>query len=75
MKANGSILGLLYIATGIGASTAPLFIGYLVDTRGDYQFAFTALAIAALAPVLLAFALKHPEKDDYTADNELSRSH
>jgi len=75
MKANGSILGLLYTATGIGAATAPLFIGYLVDTRGDYQFALTALAIAALAPALLAFVLKCPEKDDYTTENELSRIH
>ena len=74
MKANGSILGLLYIATGIGASTAPLLIGYLVDTRGDYQLAFTVLAIAALAPVLLSFALKRPEKGDYTIKNDLSRS-
>jgi len=62
-------------ATGIGAATAPLFIGYLVDTRGDYQFALTVLAIAALAPALLSFALKRPEKDDYTTENELSRSH
>jgi len=75
MKANGSILGLLYTATGIGAATAPLFIGYLVDTRGDYQFALTVLAVAALAPALLAFALKRPEKDDYTTENELSGSH
>ena len=75
MKANGSILGLLYTATGIGASTAPLFIGYLVDTRGNYQLAFTVLAIAALAPALLAFALKRPEKDDCTTENDLSRSH
>jgi len=66
MKANGSILGLLYAATGIGASTAPLFIGYLVDTRGDYQLALTVLAAAALAPALLSFALKRPEKGGYT---------
>ena len=65
MKANGSILGLLYTATGIGASTAPLFVGYLVDTRGDYQLAFTVLAIASLAPAILAFALKRPEKAHY----------
>jgi len=75
MKANGSILGLLYAATGIGASTAPLFIGYLVDTSGDYQLALTVLAAAALAPVLLSFALKGPEKSGYTIKNELPRSH
>jgi len=75
MKANGSILGLLYTATGIGASTSPLLIGYLVDTRGNYQLAFTVLAIAALVPALLSIALKRPEKGDYTAENELPRSH
>jgi len=71
MKANGSILGLLYTATGIGASTAPLFIGYLVDTRGDYQLALTVLAAAALAPALLSFGLKRPEKGGYPIKNEL----
>jgi sugar phosphate permease len=45
MKSFGVILGMIFVATTVGAATGPYFAGYIFDTRGNYVFAFLVFVV------------------------------
>ncbi len=62
-KSIGFILGLSSIPPTIASVSAPIFAGWLADLRGDYQLAFTLLAIfTAFGSLFFAFAGKPTRK-------------
>ncbi len=59
LKSIGFILGLASIPVTMASVSAPIFAGWLADLRGDYQLAFTILAIfTAFGSLFFAFAGK-----------------
>ena len=62
LKFHGSILGLLDLATGIGAAVGPLLAGYIFDSRGSYELAIIITAIALFIGAGLSFFIEAPQK-------------
>ena len=58
-KSIGVILGVGIVVVSIASTTAPIFAGWLADARGNYQLAFTVVAVlTALGSLFFAFASK-----------------
>ena len=58
-KSLGLILGVATTPVTIASVSAPIFAGWLADLRGDYQLAFTVVAIfTAFGSLFFAFAGK-----------------
>ena len=55
----GTIMGFSSLIVMLGMSCGPIYAGYLADTYGNYQLAFSTLALAAVAGAL-CFALARP---------------
>lgn len=53
--------GLLISAYGFGSLIGPLLGGYIYDTSGNYNLAFTIVGTTCFLAALLAFALKQPK--------------
>ena len=64
LKFHGSILGLLDLATGIGAAVGPLLAGYIFDSRGSYELAIIITAIALFIGAGLSFFIEAPPKSE-----------
>ncbi len=66
-KSIGFILGLASIPVTIASVSAPIFAGWLADLRGDYQLAFTILAVlTAFGALFFVFAGKPIRKSQVT---------
>ena len=55
----GTIMGFSSLIVMLGMSCGPIYAGYLADTYGNYQLAFSTLALAAVAGAL-CFAFARP---------------
>ena len=55
----GTIMGFSSLIVMLGMSCGPIYAGYLADTYGNYQLAFSTLALAAVAGAL-CFAFAQP---------------
>ena len=60
MRAHGAIFGTILFFGTIGGAVGPIVVGWIFDTTGSYQWAFTLLAV--LAAIGLALVLTLPGK-------------
>jgi len=72
LKFHGSILGLLDLATGIGASIGPLLAGYIFDTRGSYELAIIITAVGLFIATGLSLVIEMPQKQNNLAEGKQS---
>lgn len=61
MRAHGSIFGTILFFGTLGGASGPIAVGWIFDTTGSYQLAFTMLAV--LAALGLALVLSLPRKE------------
>ena len=60
-RAFGSILGISTIPMNILVLAAPLFAGYMFDTRGSYDIGFITVAVVSFAGACLFLFLGEPQ--------------
>lgn len=60
-SAFGAIQGMVMGIVTIGGMIGPVVAGWVFDTRGDYQLAWIAFAIANVAAIPLVLAMKRPQ--------------
>ncbi len=58
----GTIMGLSSMIVMLGMTAGPLFCGWLYDTHGNYDLAFTSIAIASAVGSLCFWFAKPPER-------------
>jgi MFS family permease len=56
----GSIMGWSSLIVMLGMAFGPIYVGYMADQTGNYQFGFTTLAIASIFGAIFFFLAKHP---------------
>jgi MFS family permease len=56
LLAYGTIFGVLNAFQSIGGAVAPMFMGYVYDSRGTFELAFiiTAITVALGIPAIMA---------------------
>ena len=59
-KAFATIMGLSQLPNNLVMMGAPLFAGYMFDTRGDYTIPFLAFAIFGFIGAFLILFVKKP---------------
>lgn len=57
----GTIMGLSSMIVMLGMTAGPLFCGWMYDTHGNYDLAFTSIAIASAVGSLCFWFAKPPE--------------
>ncbi|MFN3237428.1 MAG: MFS transporter, partial [Pseudomonadales bacterium] len=57
----GTIMGLSSMIVMLGMTAGPLFCGWLYDTYGNYDLAFTSVAIASAVGSLCFWFAKPPQ--------------
>jgi sugar phosphate permease len=67
LKAYGTIQGMLFTASTIGAVFGPLLAGYLYDATADYRPSFLILAIGPLIALPLILSTRGVSKTEATA--------
>ena len=55
MKSFGVILGMIYVATTVGAASRPPFAGIIFDLTGDYSGAFAVFVVTYALAAILSF--------------------
>jgi len=66
-KAIGVITGVIAFSNSIGNAISPIWAGYIFDTSGSYQIAFTFCGILGIAASLIIWLVKRNSRKVYHA--------
>jgi MFS family permease len=66
MKSFGVILGMVYVATTVGAASGPPFAGIIFDLTGDYSNAFAVFVVTYALAAILSFLVVPPKAPQAT---------
>ena len=64
LLAYGTIYGVLRVFLGIGAAVAPIFTGYIYDSRGSFSLAFIIIAVVIALGIPTILAIQRPKPLD-----------
>ena len=64
MRSHGLILGFCSLINALGGALGPFLAGYIFDTSGSYQWAFTLCAVLCLVALILTLSLKTVPKQN-----------
>jgi sugar phosphate permease len=73
VRVLGRVLGVILTADGVAEATAPMLVGYLRDTQGDYAMGFTTLiALAGLGAVAVLLLPRNRNVDEEQLQADLA---
>lgn len=58
LSSHGTIFGIVAFGFTLGSATGPLFVGYIFDVTGSYQFAFLFLVTISIIGLILTILLR-----------------
>lgn len=74
VRVLGRVMGIILTADGVAEATAPMLVGYLRDTGGDYTMGFyTLIALALVGAVTILFLPKQRIADAEPVEVEMAK--
>ncbi len=75
VRVLGRVMGIVLTADGVAEATAPMLVGYLRDTSGDYVSGFvTLIALAVLGAAAVLFLPKDKISDESSRETVLTKA-